>query len=79
MLTISEIHEGDNAGNDLIQIPTGGNLKEKLETYFIFSESKTTDYSFKWSENLFLFYRLSSSAPKTTATQKVINKCLKYS
>lgn len=55
MLTISEIHEGDNVGNDFMQIPTGGNLKEKLETYFIFSESKTTDYSFKWSENLFLF------------------------
>ena len=56
MLTISEIHEGDNVGNYFMQIATGGNLKEKLKTYLIFSESKTPDYSFKWSENLFLFY-----------------------
>lgn len=36
MLTISEIHEGENVGNDLRQILTGGNLKEKLETLFHF-------------------------------------------
>lgn len=41
MLMNSEIREGENVRNDLMQIPTYGDLKGKLSKHtFIFSASK---------------------------------------
>lgn len=56
MLMNSEIHEGENVRNHLMQIPTYGDLKRKLSKHtFIFSASKELALRFKWSENLFYF------------------------
>lgn len=48
MLIINELDDGENVENDLMQIPTYGDLKGKLSTHtFIFSASKTTYYMFQ--------------------------------
>lgn len=37
MLTINEIHKGENVGNGLMQKPTNGDLKGKLSKHISFS------------------------------------------
>lgn len=47
MLIINELDDGENVENDLMQIPTYGDLKGKLSKHtFIFSASKT-NYMFQ--------------------------------